>query len=208
MVLQLRGTRRRTTLIAAGRRGLGWLEATPLARLTTLGPVQRLRDGVKPAVRSDEVLDLLAALTAAGVRCWLAGGWGIDALVGRQTRAHRDLDLVVDGADTATALAVLHDRGFAHVRPAATGADHFVPGGLLPHRHLLQRADLLTVDFHRLDADGRAALTAVGDAFSVGALDGVPVGCMSVAAQRALHEGFSLSAKHRTDLRLLDQLEC
>jgi hypothetical protein len=29
-------------------------------------------------------------------RVWIAGGWGVDALVGRQTRIHSDLDLAVD----------------------------------------------------------------------------------------------------------------
>ncbi len=40
-----------------------------------------------------EVLDVLAALSALGCRFWLEGGSGVDALVGRQTRAHRDLDV-------------------------------------------------------------------------------------------------------------------
>ena len=34
-----------------------------------------------------------AGLADAGVRFWLAGGWGVDALAGRQTRSHRDLDV-------------------------------------------------------------------------------------------------------------------
>jgi lincosamide nucleotidyltransferase A/C/D/E len=43
-----------------------------------------------------EVLDVLAALAALGRRFWLEGGWGVDALVGHQTRAHRDLDVDLD----------------------------------------------------------------------------------------------------------------
>ena len=40
-----------------------------------------------------EVLRVLDALEVAGVRASLTGGWGIDALLGRQTRAHGDARL-------------------------------------------------------------------------------------------------------------------
>lgn len=46
-----------------------------------------------PATR---VLEIISALEAADLCCWVDGGWGIDALVGEQTRPHKDLDLVVD----------------------------------------------------------------------------------------------------------------
>jgi len=39
---------------------------------------------------------VLAALDAVGLRAFVAGGWGVDALIGRQTRVHRDLDLALD----------------------------------------------------------------------------------------------------------------
>ena len=46
-------------------------------------------------------LELYRLLDAAGVRCWVIGGWGIDALVGRMTRSHHDLDLLVHRDDVA-----------------------------------------------------------------------------------------------------------
>jgi lincosamide nucleotidyltransferase A/C/D/E len=47
-------------------------------------------------VTADDVLALLDRLDGL----WLAvdGGWGVDALLGRQTREHADLDLVVERA--------------------------------------------------------------------------------------------------------------
>ena len=41
-----------------------------------------------------DVLEIVAGLDAAGVRVWLDGGWGVDALIRHQTRDHEDLDLV------------------------------------------------------------------------------------------------------------------
>jgi len=42
-------------------------------------------------MEQDEVHAVLDALGTAGIPTWVAGGWGVDALAGRQTRAHRDL---------------------------------------------------------------------------------------------------------------------
>ena len=38
---------------------------------------------------------MLARLRAAGIHVWIEGGWGVDALLGEQTRPHDDLDLGV-----------------------------------------------------------------------------------------------------------------
>jgi len=54
-----------------------------------------------------EILDVLKALTAVGCRFWLEGGWDVDALVGRQTRPHRDLDIDLGARCEEAALAVL-----------------------------------------------------------------------------------------------------
>ena len=45
---------------------------------------------------SSQVVELFRAFAAADLRVWLAGGWAVDAIVGRQTRAHGDMDLAVD----------------------------------------------------------------------------------------------------------------
>jgi lincosamide nucleotidyltransferase A/C/D/E len=48
-----------------------------------------------------EVHAVLEALAAAGCPAWIGGGWGVDALVGYQTREHRDLDLRRDASPSA-----------------------------------------------------------------------------------------------------------
>jgi len=42
-----------------------------------------------------DVIEILGWLADAGVAVWLDGGWGVDALIGEQTREHKDLDLIV-----------------------------------------------------------------------------------------------------------------
>ncbi|MGA1371782.1 MAG: nucleotidyltransferase domain-containing protein, partial [Pseudomonadales bacterium] len=47
-------------------------------------------------MEGDAVVELYVALAGAGVDIWIDGGWAVDALVGRQTRPHNDLDIAVE----------------------------------------------------------------------------------------------------------------
>jgi lincosamide nucleotidyltransferase A/C/D/E len=57
------------------------------------------------AVDERDVVQLLGRLQQAEVLVWVDGGWGVDALLGEQSRPHSDLDLVVARPD----LEVVHD---------------------------------------------------------------------------------------------------
>jgi lincosamide nucleotidyltransferase A/C/D/E len=58
-------------------------------------------------MRCEDVIEVLTALDAGGIAYWVDGGWGIDALVGEQTRRHHDLDLGVSRDDVAKVEALL-----------------------------------------------------------------------------------------------------
>ncbi len=63
-------------------------------------------------IRSDDDAEILARLAACGIEVWVDGGWGGDALLGEQTRAHDDLDLVIACDDCSTARDGLAPLGF------------------------------------------------------------------------------------------------
>ena len=50
----------------------------------------------KETVTQADLFKVLDMLEQFGIRYWLDGGWGVDALVGRQTREHRDVDIDFD----------------------------------------------------------------------------------------------------------------
>lgn len=64
-----------------------------------------------------EVRDLLAGLD---VPWWLAGGWALDAFVGRQTREHADVDVSVLRRDQAAVRAYLRDWDLHVADPPGT----------------------------------------------------------------------------------------
>ncbi|MEY9875024.1 lincosamide nucleotidyltransferase A/C/D/E [Streptacidiphilus sp. MAP12-33] len=59
-----------------------------------------------------EVLALYAELDVAGAPVWIDGGWCVDALLGRETRPHADLDVAVARDHVARLVDVLAARGF------------------------------------------------------------------------------------------------
>jgi lincosamide nucleotidyltransferase A/C/D/E len=63
-----------------------------------------------------DVERVLERLDGAEVEAWLEGGWGVDALVGEQTREHLDLDLIVRVDDVPRMREVLAAEDFALVR--------------------------------------------------------------------------------------------
>src|SRR3954464_9876538 len=106
----------RVVAVAAAGHPFKRAAAGPLARIRTVEPLNRVRARWRRAMdvefTLDDLVEGLDALDGVGGRGRLAGGSGGDALVGRQTRPHTDLDLVIGSDDLEKALLVLHERGF------------------------------------------------------------------------------------------------
>jgi lincosamide nucleotidyltransferase A/C/D/E len=152
-------------------------------------------------MRAVHVLEVVDALSAAGIRVWLDGGWGVDALVGRQTRGHRDVDLALDVRDVRGTLAVLHGLGYeieTDERP--TRVELGAPGD--------RRVDLHPLTFD-LGGDGiqrgpdGERWVYPPDCFITGTLAGRTVGCIGAAQQVLFHSGYELRDVDRHDLALL-----
>jgi lincosamide nucleotidyltransferase A/C/D/E len=98
-------------------------------------------------VTGDDVIQILETLGGWRIGTWIDGGWGIDALLGEQIRAHQDLDLVIHRDTCGSAQDTLAALGFEHATQAEPG---------LPARLVLRDPSDRQVDFHPVvfDADG------------------------------------------------------
>lgn len=146
---------------------------------------------------AERVLELLAVLRSAGVQVTLDGGWGVDALLKRETRPHEDLDLVVALIDVPRLLAALVPLGFA------LHEDH------LPVRFVLRRNGE-QIDFHTVtfDAEGGGVQSQPGggtfryppEGFVTGCVRGESVPCVSAAVQVLCHLGYEPTPKDAHDV--------
>src|SRR5713226_7185669 len=64
---------------------------------------------------SHALLVVVGLLEAEGIDVWLDGGWGVDALLGHQTREHDDLDLVVELVHASPVIELLNNLGYSLV---------------------------------------------------------------------------------------------
>jgi len=152
---------------------------------------------------SGEAVEILHALGDHDVDVCVGGGWAVDALVGRQTRVHGDLDLWVP--------AVCFDRAvlaFVHV-----GIDRLYPwGDDRPWNFVLHDGDVRRLDLHLFEEVAEGSLHYGGvrgeqfppDALAgVGRIDGRTVRCESPEWSLCWHRGYAPRDQDRHDVALL-----
>ncbi len=154
-------------------------------------------------MNADAVLKVVDALDAAGLQVWLDGGWGVDALLGQQTREHEDVDVVVELERIDEVVHALGPLGFRLV------ADH------LPTRAVLRSADGRQVDLHPVSFDDAGIGWQRGagpdgtdcpypaDGFARGQLLARTVPCLTARLQVAHHCGYERRARDRHDMAAL-----
>ena len=145
---------------------------------------------------------VLDRLEQDGIDVWLDGGWGVDALLARETREHDDLDLVAELRHSDRIIALLEDLGFELV------------DGAPPVSFVLVDRRGRQVDVHpvRFDAEGggvyelrqggRWVYPAEGFA-GTGSVAGRPVRCLTPEVQVLVHAGYELADKDFRELYLL-----
>ena len=151
---------------------------------------------------ASDVLGVITPLEDAGLRVWLDGGWGVDALVGEQTRVHDDLDCVIALSDATLARDTLAVLGFAVLLDE------------LPTRFVMRDRSDRRVDFHTVTFDAAGSATQQlqdgslapypSQGFSgFGYVAGVRVACLAAAVQALHHLGYDPDQKDHHDMALL-----
>jgi lincosamide nucleotidyltransferase A/C/D/E len=151
---------------------------------------------------AEDVLSVLALLRRAKVDIWIGGGWGIDALIGEQTRDHRDLDLMHRQDQEASLMAALSEEGFVESL------------NWRPIRFIVTDSDGREIDLHPLVfADDGSAEQASPEpehpfiypswCFVSGTIKGTTVPCLSAAQQVYFHQGYEPSDRDRHDMAQL-----
>lgn len=64
---------------------------------------------------SEEVIDLYKNLENLEIKIWIDGGWSVDALLGKQTRTHKDLDIAIQEKDLLNFREYLESRGYKEI---------------------------------------------------------------------------------------------
>lgn len=150
-------------------------------------------------VTKDDVLAILAHADESGVTLFLDGGWGVDALLGEQTRQHDDIDLFLEREQGMRFIGTLKRHGFVQVLRSYTTADHTVwedAEGRIVDLHLFEYESDDTIRFE----DGVYPAATFG---ATGRIGDRIVRCIPPAEQVAFHCGYDYDADDMHDVRLL-----
>jgi lincosamide nucleotidyltransferase A/C/D/E len=152
-----------------------------------------------------DVVALVRLFARSHCAVWIDGGWGVDALLGAQTRQHADLDLALALADVTLAQDLLVGQlSYAIVQDEA------------PTRLELRDRQDRRVDLHPLvfDAEGNGRQQLQDGGWGIypadgltgsGVIQGQAVRCLSPQLQLRFHLGYAPDDDDRHDVALLCQ---
>ena len=159
--------------------------------------------GGEAGMPAEEVLAVVDWLEARGAVHVITGGWAVDALVGRATRPHRDLDVIVEAGACDGLTRWLRGRGYE------------VVVDWLPIRVELRRGRC-GVDLHPMEVDGRGDGVQAGFGTQVfehraadrtrGRIGGRRVVVATAARLMELHRGYEPRPEDLHDIALLRRL--
>jgi lincosamide nucleotidyltransferase A/C/D/E len=143
-----------------------------------------------------DIVCLYTELQDSGITIWIDGGWGVDALLGEQTRHHGDLDIAILQKDVPKPVDLLGRRGYKEVKRDSEW--NFVLGD--DHGHKL--------DLHvfTLDAQGnveKGIMYPPGSLTGTGRIEGHPVRCISADWMVKFHCGYQVNEKDFRDVSAL-----
>ena len=166
-------------------------------------------------VRGEDAVHIYQSLSANGITTWLTGGWGIDALLGTETRPHKDLDILILVDDVTSMRQLLARAGYTLKELWSENAWALDSRGAeVPTALVLRDLDGREVDAHalRFDSSGNGIPAWANDEGWVftradlsgeGTIGDTAVRCLSPAMQLRCHSGYSLPESQVHDLSRL-----
>lgn len=152
-------------------------------------------------MQSKDVVKLVQLLEANKIDVWLDGGWAVDALLGKQTREHEDLDIVLQEKDLSKLRELLEAEGYKDVPRDDTRPENFVLGD--------DKGNLVDVHAFRFDEEGDGIYGNKGAIFPVEAFKGIgmifgqSVKCIAPEQVVKFHTGYEPPEKHIKDVTAL-----
>ena len=150
---------------------------------------------------SDNVLKLCNLFKDNGIAVWIDGGWGVDALLGRQTREHGDLDIAVHRKDNARLRQLLKSGGFKEEMRDDSSEFMYVM-----KNETGEYAATIDVHVFEYDENGQNIYGIeypFGSLTGTGLIDGQEVNCIDPVFMFRFKTGYEPTEKDLRDVRAL-----
>ncbi len=166
-------------------------------------------------VRAEDVITIYQNLLADNIQVWLTGGWGLDALLREQTRAHKDLDFIMLLDDVVRMRELLAGDGYGLKELWSENSWVVDAHGIkTATAFVLKDSQGREIDAHaiRMDVRGNGIpawthdegwIFERDDLAGEGMIAGFAVRCLSPEMQVLCHTGYDLPEVQARDLELL-----
>ncbi len=154
----------------------------------------------EPEMTIEDVFVLVKLFDQNQITVILDGGWGVDALLGEQTRKHADLDIVIEYKDVTCLRALLEARGYVDVPRPDTRECNFVMGD--------NEGRLVDIHTYTLDREHHPeqGLDYPLDSLNgTGMIKDYPVKCINREQMVEFHTGYELDENDYHDIKALCQ---
>lgn len=64
-------------------------------------------------VNESDAIEIMSIFRSKGIQIYLDGGWGVDALIGFESRCHNDIDIFIEKQDKECSIKLLNDNGYS-----------------------------------------------------------------------------------------------
>lgn len=145
-----------------------------------------------------DVIAIVQLFNHHHIDLYIDGGWGVDALLGKQTRTHADLDIAVEHKHVPHIRALLEENGFREVPRDDSWECNFV----------VEDERRRQVDIHSYTFDS-AGNHIYGVAYpfdsltGTGSIGGQTVKCISAEWMVKFHTGYKLDENDYHDVKAL-----
>ena len=152
----------------------------------------------KPEMTAKGAVEIIKLLEGSGIEVYVDGGWGVDALLGEQTRRHEDLDIALPHRYVPLLRELLEARGYADMPRGDTRDCNFVLGD--GNGHL--------VDVHSYTFD-EAGMNIFGVTYErhhltgAGVIGSYQVKCIPPKVMVEFHTGYEVDADDYHDVKAL-----
>jgi len=167
-------------------------------------------------ITTQDIIWIIELLHKNGIFIWLTGGWGIDALLGYQTRDHKDLDILLLREDIVGVNEILKKAGY-HLKELWSENRKVIDkqGNQIDTAFVLHDSSGREIDIHAFHYEGEQVIPDWDDTEGIqitkaglehtGSIAGVKVCCVSPQLQFLFHTGYTLPDYQVQDMRLLKE---
>jgi lincosamide nucleotidyltransferase A/C/D/E len=152
----------------------------------------------KKQMTANDVVSFVQLCEQNDIEVYVDGGWGIDALLGKQTRPHGDLDIALPHKYVTKLRELLEAKGYKDVPRNDSRDYNFVLGDDSDHE----------IDVHSYTFDEQGN-NIFGIAYEpqhltgTGTVNGYPVKCIPADVMIEFHSGYELDENDYHDVKAL-----